>query len=120
MNSLTHRQLSELHRELLALKRHLLRQLNDSEDGSRPVSLEEPIGRLSRMDAMQQQHMVQANRRTAQMRLSRVESALRRCEAGTFGMCLDCEEDIALDRLRAQPEAPFCLYCQTQRESGRT
>jgi DnaK suppressor protein len=119
MDTLTGQQLSELQQALLALKKLLLRQLNDSREGSKPVSLDEPIGRLSRMDAMQQQHMVQANRRTAQIRLSRVDAAIRRCETGDYGMCLDCDEEIGFDRLRAQPETPFCLNCQTQRESSR-
>ena len=120
MTSLTRRQLSELHEELLALKDLLLRQLHDSQEGAKPVSLDEPIGRLSRMDALQQQHMVQANRRTAQMRLDRIEAAIRRYGTSEYGMCLDCEEDISFDRLKARPETPFCLDCQTRRESGRS
>ena len=117
MPELTRQQLEELHRALLSLRRELQQLLADSTDGARPVSLDEPIGRLSRMDAMQQQSMVQANRRTAQTRLTRVEAALRRYAHDEYGLCVECEEDIGYARLKAQPEAPFCIDCQSHRES---
>ena len=117
MPELTRQQLEELHRALLSLRRDLQQLLADSTDGARPVSLDEPIGRLSRMDAMQQQSMVQANRRTAQTRLTRVEAALRRYGHDEYGLCVECEEDIGYARLKAQPEAPFCIDCQSHRES---
>ncbi len=85
--------------------------------GARPVSLDEPIGRLSRMDAMQQQSMVQANRRTAQTRLIRIEAALRRHAKKEYGLCMECEEGVGYARLKAQPEAPFCIGCQTGKEA---
>ena len=116
MPELTRQQLEELHRALLSLRRELQQLLTDSTDGARPVSLDEPIGRLSRMDAMQQQSMVQANRRTAQTRLTRVEAALRRYGHDEYGLCVECEEDIGYARLKAQPEAPLCIECQENRE----
>src|SRR5210317_302641 len=117
MPELTRRQLEELHRALLSLRRELQQLLADSTDGARPVSLDEPIGRLSRMDAMQQQSMVQANRRTAQTRLTRIETALRRCANDDYGFCASCEEEIGYARLKAQPEAPFCIGCQSNKET---
>ena len=58
MPELTDKQLSGLHRALLELREDLQKQLDDSTDGAKPVSLDEPIGRLSRMDAMQAQQML--------------------------------------------------------------
>jgi len=117
MRELTDKQKSELHQALLELQRELLKQLEDSSDGAKPVSLDQPIGRLSRMDAMQQQSMVQANRRTARNRLSRLEGALRRYDSDDYGLCVECEEEIGYARLKAQPEAPFCIDCQNNRET---
>ncbi|MBB5205233.1 DnaK suppressor protein [Inhella inkyongensis] len=48
--------------------------------------------------------------------LREVGEALLRLRAGTFGRCADCEADIPLDRLRAQPTALRCLSCQAQQE----
>jgi len=116
MHELTDKQRSDLHRALLELRSELLQQLEDSTDGSKPVSLDQPIGRLSRMDALQQQSMVQANRRTARNRLNRIEAALRRYDNREYGLCVECEEEIGYARLKAQPEAPFCIDCQNNRE----
>ena len=117
MHELTDKQRSELHSALLELRQELLKQLEDSIDGSKPVSLDQPIGRLSRMDAMQQQSMVQANRRTARTRLQRTEAALRRYDGDAYGLCVACEEEVGYARLKAQPEAPFCIDCQGNRET---
>jgi DnaK suppressor protein len=85
-------------------------------EGSRPVDLDEPIGRISRVDAMQQQKMVAVNRQAAQQRRRQVEAALARIEAGEYGECQSCGEEINLRRLAAQPEASLCLDCQSRRE----
>ena len=117
MNELNEQQRSELHQLLLELREELRKLLADTNDGAQPVSLDEPIGRLSRMAAMQQQSMLQANRNTARIRLSRVEAALRRHAGNTYGQCAECEEAIGYARLKAQPEAPFCMTCQEKRET---
>ena len=48
--------------------------------------------------------------------LGMVEAALRRLERGTYGTCMDCGEDIALERLRAEPAAVRCTGCQRRYE----
>ena len=116
MPELTDQEKAELHQALLDLRIELKQLLDDSSSGALPVSLDEPIGRLSRMDAMQQQSMVQANRRTAQTRLNRIDVALRRYANDEYGLCVECEEEIGYARLKAQPEAPFCIECQSNRE----
>jgi DnaK suppressor protein len=118
MAELTRQQLAELHQDMMNLQNELRQLLDDFSEGAQPVSLDEPIGRLSRMDAMQQQSMVQANRRTAQTRLGRIESALRRYANDEYGLCVECEEEIGYARLKAQPEALFCIDCQGNREAG--
>jgi DnaK suppressor protein len=39
-------------------------------------------------------------------------AALRRIEQGSFGTCLECDEDIHPKRLAAVPWATFCIRCQ--------
>lgn len=109
-------EIDELKAALVALRGELEQLLSLSRDGARPVDLDEPIGRLSRMDALQQQSMLAANRSAAQRRLQQVESALRRVESDDYGLCLICGEPIGVGRLRAQPEAPLCVACQGRRE----
>lgn len=47
-----------------------------------------------------------------------VSDALRRIDAGTFGTCLDCEQKIALERLKAIPYAAYCIKCEEKHETG--
>lgn len=48
--------------------------------------------------------------------LARVDQALARLDAGTYGICAGCEERIATARLRALPFAVRCAECETARE----
>lgn len=45
-------------------------------------------------------------------RLGEVRAALLRIDAGTFGSCVECGEDINPKRLAAVPWAPLCIVCQ--------
>lgn len=51
--------------------------------------------------------------------LTEIEDALRRIDAGSFGRCERCGEDIAIERLEALPHAGLCLDCKRHDESGR-
>lgn len=49
-------------------------------------------------------------------KLQLVRDALARLDNGTYGLCLDCGQEIDAARLEAIPYAPFCLNCQAKRE----
>jgi len=46
-----------------------------------------------------------------------VLEALARVEAGTYGKCVRCGAEIAVDRLRAMPAAGLCISCKEWEES---
>ena len=115
---LTDAQLAELRTALIALREELKVQLDSTSEASKPVDLEEPIGRLSRMDAMQQQKMAEASRRSARRRYDQVGAALERMDRNEYGQCIRCEEDIGFRRLSVRPESTLCLGCQSARERG--
>ena len=101
---------------LRALERELSEALASSR-AHEPVELDQQaFGRVSRIDAIQQQQMAQAARRAQTLRLSQVRAALEAIENDEYGICRLCEEPIAPARLRARPESPLCLDCQRQRE----
>ena len=116
MAEMTAKQTKELKKRLLKLREELSGMLSDSLESSKPVGLDQPIGRLSRMDALQQQSMTQASRRAAEIRISKIDNALNRIKRDDYGYCLECEEEISFARLQANPEAPFCLDCQSGKE----
>jgi DnaK suppressor protein len=105
-----------LRERLEALRDELDALLSGTAEGARPVDLDQPIGRLSRVDAMQQQSMLTANRAAASRRRQQVEAALRRIDEDEYGDCASCGESIDPRRLEAQPEAPLCVACQGRRE----
>ena len=43
--------------------------------------------------------------------LQRIDSALRKLDAGTYGTCESCGNPIAPERLEAIPWAPLCIDC---------
>lgn len=77
-----------------------------------PVELDQQsVGRLSRMDAMQQQAMAQAAERARKRDLMRIEMAERRLKDGEYGYCGDCGEEIPDGRLAIDPMAEHCVKC---------
>ena len=48
--------------------------------------------------------------------LAKLELALQKIDAGTFGVCEDCEEMISKKRLEARPETALCIRCKEDQE----
>ncbi len=48
--------------------------------------------------------------------LDKIEMALRKIDAGEFGVCEDCGEAIGLKRLEARPETTLCIRCKEDQE----
>ncbi len=117
--ALTEDQRAELIERLHALKTELEGQLELANASSRIVDLDQPFGRVSRIDAIQQQKMAAANRRAIQVRLERIRVAFDVDRRGEYGECRECEEDIGYERLRARPESPLCITCQQELEARR-
>ena len=90
-----------------------LRALSDCSRQSRaPVTLDQQsVGRLSRMDAMQQQSMDLAKEERRAQRLAVLAAALKRMEEDEFGYCLRCGENIPPARLGVDPAVTLCVDC---------
>lgn len=48
--------------------------------------------------------------------LKKIDQALERVDAGTFGICEDCGSEINLKRLEARPVTTMCIDCKTLQE----
>lgn len=102
-----------------AIKQRLLRRREAiselrsvSDESRRPVELDQTrVGRLSRMDALQEQAMSLETERRRKLELQRIEAALQRIEEGEFGYCLTCGEEIEVKRLDLDPTLPTCVAC---------
>ncbi len=105
-------QLDGFRQALLALKADIEKLNNANQEATGTVALDQSkVGRLSRMDAMQAQQMAQETVRRRQLQLQKIDSALRRLDAGDYGYCFICGEGIAQDRLRIDPASTRCINC---------
>ncbi|MEC4678477.1 MAG: TraR/DksA C4-type zinc finger protein [Nitrospirota bacterium] len=57
-------------------------------------------------------------REREQKLLKKIESALERISKDSFGICEECEEEIAMPRLLARPVTTFCIDCKTKQEEA--
>ncbi len=97
-----------LHSEL----NETIRMIEESREYRAPVELDQQsVGRLSRMDSMQQQAMAQDITRRRQHRKLAIERALSRIRDGEFGYCAGCGEPIAVRRLEIDPTFEACVRC---------
>lgn len=105
-------QLEELRGELERARARLARSRRTSRDAARPVALDQTaVGRVSRIDAIQNQSMTRGLQERDQARAAQIDEALRRMDAGAYGRCAGCGSPIPYERLLVFPEAQACAAC---------
>jgi DnaK suppressor protein len=119
MNSpLSSTQIKDLEKKLLALQQEAERSLQLDEPGAAILELDQTaIGRLTRMDAMQGQAIVQATQEQHRLQLQRIAAALQAIKEGDYGRCEECGKTIPFERLSVNPEAHCCVSCQEKLEA---
>ena len=111
-------QIASLKQDLLCLAEQLQELLDTHSESVSTVTLDQSkVGRLSRMDALQQQAINQASRHQHQQRLRLIQLALQAINDNEYGFCSECGADIPFARLQARPESLTCIACQAQAES---
>ncbi len=107
------------YRQMLEQRRSELHvDLENGADAAATVQLDQTLqGRLSRMDAMQQQAMAKENRRRQEAELKRIAGALRRLEDDEYGYCAGCGEAIDPARLDIELTTRQCIACAEKAEA---
>ena len=104
--------IEQFRKKLIFLKSELQLMEEEHKQSGQTVELDQArVGRLSRMDAMQAQQMALESVRRRQHQLLQVEAALQRIESGEYGYCFACGEEIAEQRLKANPASTRCITC---------
>lgn len=107
-------QLDELQAELERQLRRLQKSMKVTDQALRPVELDQSaVGRLSRMDTLQNQSLSRGLREREVVQLSQIREALARFPDRTYGECTVCGGSIRFERLFVFPEAPECAGCVT-------
>jgi DnaK suppressor protein len=76
-----------------------------------PVSPDPAIGRLSRLEAMNEKGVNEAALRSAQGRGALIRAALRHVDDDEFGLCAECGDAIPFARIRSMPGTRVCVPC---------
>src|SRR5947199_9487555 len=63
-------------------------------------------------------HVRLALKQTDSKLLRAIEEAIHRLEQGTYGICMDCENEIAPARLEAVPWTRVCIDCKAKQQQG--
>jgi DnaK suppressor protein len=108
--------LSISQRALLADKiREQLTQLQEDiamlEEDTKPISPENSLGRISRMDAINNKSVAEETLRQSKSKRIRLNEALDNISQADFGRCQQCKEAIPFDRLIFMPESRRCMKC---------
>lgn len=85
-----------------------IRQL---ESATEPISPENSIGRVSRMDAINNKGVSDAAMRQKERQLIKLKKALEKIDSHSFGICKECGNMINPKRIMYMPESDNCIRC---------
>jgi len=78
-----------------------------------PISPDDAIGRVSRMDAINNKSVTEASLRQAEQKLLNLQRVLSRVGTSDFGICIKCGKAIPPGRILYRPESLTCVNCAT-------
>ena len=97
------------------LESNVVRLEKSLESHSRAGLTTEADKEFERGDAYNPKQVERWNHKATNDLLGGTRVALKRMDEGTYGICVDCGEEINEDRLIARPEASRCIKCQKER-----
>ncbi|MDG2152332.1 MAG: TraR/DksA family transcriptional regulator [Crocinitomicaceae bacterium] len=100
------------------IKKRILEELKKTEEAildykesTKPISPENAIGRVSRMDAINNKSVVEAALRKAEEKLNKLKLVLDKVDDADFGICIRCGEPIPIGRVLLMPQSRNCVRC---------
>ncbi len=91
----------------------LIESIKYLKEASKPIEPSCALDRLTRMEAIGEKGVNESVLSRSKARLIRLENALDRLDAQTYGICVKCKKNIPQGRLEAVPEALICVNCAT-------
>ncbi len=93
---------------------HIAKYKHDVEETKKmtqPVKPENSLGRISRMDAINNKSVMEASLRNKISKLNKLKVALLNIDKKGFGNCESCNKTIQSGRLMFMPESTKCVHC---------
>ena len=88
--------------------------VRDMEQNTQAIAPENSIGRISRMDAINNKSVMEAALRNKHKKLNKLKISLSRIEEADFGLCARCKTEIQWKRLIFLPESDLCVRCASR------
>jgi DnaK suppressor protein len=85
--------------------------IEEYKDLTKPVAPDDSIGRITRMDAINNKSVTEASLRQAEEKLRNLQRVLSRAESSEFGLCIKCAKPIPEARILYRPESLHCVDC---------
>jgi DnaK suppressor protein len=86
-------------------------KISEYKELTKPVEPENAIGRISRMDAINNKSVIEAALRKSKEKLEKLKIALSKINDDDFGLCMRCHKPIPLGRILIMPQAQNCVAC---------
>ena len=103
MNELKQILLDEISKTKLLIKEY--------QEITKPIAPDVAIGRISRMDAINNKSVTEAAMRQAEEKLRNLQRVSSKIDDKDFGICLKCQKLIPLGRMLIRPESLYCVNC---------
>lgn len=87
------------------------RKVKSLKELTRAIAPDDAIGRVSRMDAINNKSVNEAALRQSEAKLKSLNEALERINEPDFGICIKCKAAIPTGRLVLMPESRKCMRC---------
>lgn len=87
------------------------KQITEYKELTQPVEPENAIGRISRMDAINNKSVTEAALRKSKDKLYKLNVVLAKLDDDDFGICIRCRQPIPLGRILIMPQSPTCVKC---------
>ena len=104
-------EIEQCRQKLLNLRAELLNLEESLKEAAQPVELDQASTGLSRRDSMQAQQIAEEGPRLRKRQLQKIDGALRRIDAGEYGKCFVCEEELDAPGLSVDPTTTRCENC---------
>ncbi len=85
--------------------------IQEYEEMTKPVSPNVAIGRISRIDAINNKSVTESSLRQAELKLSKLKIVLSKADGNDFGLCVKCKQEIPIARILIRPESLHCVRC---------
>ena len=86
-------------------------EITELQELVKPIPLDASIGRVSRMDAINNKTINESSLREKQQQLKKLERAVENAESESFGICTKCGNEIPFGRLEYMPHTTRCVNC---------